>query len=114
VIPDMSDVLTEWALPYTRKTITRSTIDFEEVIVVIKDIIKAVIQPANKQKLNSAQIDWSLDYLQVYTTTELSNGEYIVYNGEDYKIIEDGNYALYGYSEVIAEQTKQPAIESTE
>ena len=109
----MSDVLVEWSLPYTLKTVTRTTVDFEEVITVVESTINAVVQPADKEKLNTDQIDWELDYLLVHSISELINGQYIVYNGNDYKIISDGNYALYGFSEVVAEQTNRPAIVST-
>lgn len=113
MLPNMSSTLTSWSSPYTIKTITRTTADFVEVIVVATRTANCVIQPAQKEKLNADQIDWSLRYLQVHSNDELKNGEYLVFGGEDYKIIDDGNYQLYGYSEVIAEETNQPPIVAT-
>ncbi len=102
----MSDALTEWMKPYTIKTVTRETLDFEPVDVVKARTIQAVIQPAQKSKLDPDQIDWSKRYLQIHTDEVLSNGEFLEFSGEDYKIINDGDYQLYGYTDAVAEQTK--------
>lgn len=113
MLPDMADVLAEWAAPYTVKTITRITLEFEPVNVVTDRIIRAVIQPAQKEKLNPDQIDWSKKYIQIHTTETLIPGELIVYGREDYKVIEPGDYQLYGFTEAIAEQTKQTLVPIT-
>lgn len=113
MLPNMSSTLLDWSTTYTIKTVTNATVDFEDVIVVVERTINAVVQPAQKDKLSTDQIDWSKRYLQIHTNTQLANGEYIVFGGEDYKIIEDGDYELYGFCEVIAEQTKLPLIKST-
>jgi len=106
----MSDVLECWSLPYTIKTITKQTVDFVESNTVTARVVRAVVQPAEKEKLNPDKIDWSLAYLQIHSAEQLFDGEFIEYNGSDYKIIADGNYQLYGFSEVIAEQSREPVI----
>jgi len=113
MLPDVSDVLAEWSLPYLVKTVTRGTVDFEPVDVVRGRTIQAVIQPAQKNKLNTDQIDWAKRYLLIHTNESVINGELIEYSGEDYKIIEPGNYQLYGYTEAIAEQTKRDLVAVT-
>lgn len=113
MLPNMSSTLAGWSAPYTIKTVVNTTVDFENILVVTQRTIQAVVQPAQKDKLNTEQIDWSKRYIQIHTNTQLAKGEYIVYDGEDYKIIEDGDYELYGFCEVIAEQTKLPLIVST-
>lgn len=106
----MGDTLDEWSMPYTIKTVTRTTVDFVEADTVAGRTVAAVVQPAQKEKLNPAQIDWALKYLQVHAAAPLYAGEFIEYQGADYKFIEDGDYQLYGFSEVIAEQTKRPLL----
>jgi len=110
MLPDMSDTLEEWELPYTLKTATETTADFVRAPVVTGRTIEAVVQVANKNKLNTGAIDWSLRYLQVHSSSEIANGEFLEFQGEDYKIIDNGDYQLYGFTEAVAEQTKQPLL----
>jgi len=111
MLPDMADVLTEWEIPVKLKTVTRQTVDFVDADVVVVSDIKAVVQVAQKERLNTDAIDWSLRYLQIHSKEQLTVGQFIEFEGEDYKIIDDGNYQLYGFSDVVAEQTKRPLIE---
>lgn len=110
MLPDVSIALAEWAVPVTVKTVTQTTVDFEPVEQVERRSISAVIQPAQKAKLNPDQIDWSLRYLLVHTTDALLVGEFVEYQGEDYKIIEPGDWQAYGYTEAVAEQTKRALL----
>lgn len=113
MLPDMSEVLDEWAVTVQLKTITQHTIDFQRADLVSVADIQAVVQPANKEKLNPDSIDWSLRYVQIHSVEHLSVGQFIEHEGIDYKIIEDGNYLAYGYCEAIGEQTKQSLITAT-
>lgn len=113
MLPDMSDVLTEWEIPVLLKTVQQITVDLRPADVVTVEPILAVCQPAQKERINPDIIDWSKAYIQVHTKRELFTNQVIEFNGEDYRITEDGNYALYGYSEVIAEQTKKPLLIET-
>ena len=113
MLPDMSDTLDEWSLEYTIKTATETTVDFVLTPVITGRVVDAVVQVAQKNKLNNDQIDWSLRYLLVHTMSELANGEFIEYQGEDYKIIDNGDYQLYGFTEAVAEQTKKALLAVT-
>lgn len=110
MLPDMSDTLQEWSSPYLIKTVTRTTTDFVESDIITGRTANCVVQPAQKENLNPDIIDWSLKYLLVHSTSALYDGEFIEYQGEDFKIIGDGDYQLYGFSEVIAEQTKRTLL----
>lgn len=110
----MSDALAEWSLPYTVKTATETTdANFDKVPVVTARTISAVVQPAQKEKLNADQIDWSLQHLWIHSPDQVAVGEFIEYQGADYKIIEPGDWQLYGYTEAIAEETKRTPLEVT-
>jgi len=112
-LPNVSHVLGVWSSIYRVKTITRQTVDYVDADVVTGRNVAAVVQPADKTKLNADNIDWSLRYLLIHSAEELADGELIVYQGEDYKIIADGDWQLYGHSEVLAEQTKRPLVAET-
>jgi hypothetical protein len=113
MLPDMSDVLTEWEIFVKLKTVATFTVEFvDESAIYVADAV-AVVQPAQKERLNADAIDWSLRYLQVHCRQQLNAGQFIEFEGEDYKIIEDGNYQLYGFSDVVAEQTKRPILTQT-
>ena len=113
MLPDMSDTLMEWEIPVLLKTITQQTINFQPADIVTVTPLQAVVQPAQKDRLNPEQIDWSLRYLQIHARQQLGVGQYIEWEGQDYKITEDGDYRLYGFSDVVAEQTKRPVLTAT-
>jgi hypothetical protein len=110
MLPDMAETLEEWQEPYTVKTVTRITVDFVDADVVVGRTVQAVVQPAEMEKINPEIIDWSKKYQQIHSPDELLIGEYLVYQGEDYKIVADGDYQRYGFSEVVAEQTKRALL----
>lgn len=110
MLPDMSDTLDEWAVPVKVKTVTRITSNFAPVDTVTQRTINAVVQVAQKNSLKSDQIDWSLRYLTVHTISMLENGEFVEYNGEDYKVIDNGDWSAYGFTEALVEQTKKPLL----
>ena len=106
MLPDVSDVLSEWSQTVTLKTVTKTTVDFQPVIDVTTEAIKAVVQVARPETLNVGDIDWSLRYLRVHSTSQIDVGQYIEYQGINYKVITPSNWQDYGYSEVIAEEVK--------
>jgi len=107
----MSDALDEWAEDYTVKTLTRTTVDFQPVDTVSLRTVRAVVQPADPQRLQTlAGLDWSLRYLSVYSLGALSPGEFLDYRGSDYKIIPITDWTDYGYCHAIAEQTRRAPL----
>lgn len=113
MLPNVSQALDGWTSTHRVKTVARITVDFEPADVVTGRDVEAMVQVADKTKLNAGSIDWSLRYLLVHSPDPVYVGEYIVYNGEDYKIIDDGDYQAYGFVEAVAEQTKRPPLAET-
>lgn len=113
MLPDMSDVLDEWAQSVLIKTVTTNKVNFIETQVVAGRNQECVVQVADKARLNPDTIDWSLAYLMVHSKDAISIGEYIEYKGEDFKVIDRNPYGDYGYNEVTAEQTKRPVLQVT-
>ena len=110
MLPDMSDVLTEWEVPVTIKTVTQATVDFEPADIVAARTINAVVQNAQHDQLTTAQIETGQRYLMVHAKTNLYRGEFIEYQGKDYKFTNDANWSDYGYYEAIAEATNRPLL----
>lgn len=110
MLPDMSDVLSEWSQPVKLKTVTTTTVNFEPVQSVDVQNIVAVVQVADMEKLNPDMIDWSRRYLMIHAKVPLDVGQVIEYKGADYKIIAVNNYGDYGFYDVTAEETKLPLV----
>lgn len=106
MLPDMSSALSGWTQSVTLKTVTTTTIDFEPSTAIASTPIMAVVQPADKKRLNQDAIDWSLLYILVHSVTQLNVGQYIEYNGINFKLISLGAYGEYGYYEATGEQVR--------
>lgn len=112
-LPDMSDVLTAWEQPALIKTVTETTVDFEPVEAVTGRTQNCVIQVADKEDLQLDTINWSLEYLMVHSKAGIEMGELIEYKDRDFKVVSRGPWQDYGYTEVVAEETKRPLVEVT-
>ena len=110
-ILDISDALTEWERPTVIKTVTETTEDFQPVTVVTGRSQPCVIQVAEKEKLNPATIDWSLEYILIHSRSGIEIDELIEYEGMDYIVTDRGPWRGYGYVEVVAAETKRPLVE---
>jgi len=110
MLPDVSNVLSDWQRTVIIKNVDRSTTNFVDVDVVTSRNQLVVVQVAEKSKLNSQTINWSLQYLLVHSKDDILMGEFIEFDGADYKVILRGNWNGYGYIEVIAEATGLPLI----
>jgi len=109
--PNMARAVGRWSRPVTVKTVTTVTVDFVPTDTVAARTIDAMVQVADKSKLNPEAIDWSLEYLLVHTTdATLTMGEFVEHGGGDYKVIDLGPWNDYGYRVVTAEQTKRPLL----
>ena len=108
--PNVASVLKGWTETVRVKSVDRQTVNFDGFDLVTGRDIQAVVQPADMERLNAGQIDWSLKYYQLHTTDVLNVGEFVVIDNEDFKIVPLGDYQRYGYTEVVAEQTKKPLL----
>ena len=115
MLPDMSEALEEWEGPVKLKTVSKTTVNFMETIVVVVTSIQAVVQPADKTKINIGSLDWSKKYILIHKRgagIEMNN--FIEYNGRDFKIIgPNGDYEDYGFIEVVGEETKKTLLVAT-
>ena len=112
-ILDVSDALTDWEKPTVIKSVTESTVDFQPVTVVTVRSQLCVVQVANKEKINPGTIDWSLEYIMVHSRQGIEMDELIEHDGRDYKVTDRGPWRGYGYTEVVAAETKRPLVVAT-
>ena len=114
MLPDMSDVLSEWSQPIKLKTVSETTVDFVATVVVVVTDEVAVVQPADPERLQVDQIDYALEYIQIHSTTPMVIGQYVEWTGRDFKLVPfRKGYGQYGYFEVVGEETKRPLLVAT-
>ena len=106
MLPQMGKVLKRFQQPVTIKTVTQTIVDFRPVENETSLTTQAVVQPAQKKKLNPAIVDWSLKYLQVHSKDPVKIGDFFTHSGTDYKAVELGDYSNYEYYETIFEEIK--------
>jgi hypothetical protein len=116
MLPDMSDVLTEWLQPVKLKTVsTVDDDDFNSVASVVVATVQAVVQPADKTKLQIGSLDWSKEYVLIHKQgSGIEIGQFVEWDDKDFKIIgPNGNYKNYGFIELVGEETKRPLLVAT-
>lgn len=106
MLPNMAEVLDDFLQPVKTKIVTVTTVDFVPTETIVETDILAVVQVAQKEKLNPQAIDWSKRYLQVHSKEPLDMRALVEYQGKDYKVFELNDYSDYGYYEAICEEVK--------
>lgn len=106
MLPSMGEVLDDFLQSVKIKIVTVATVDFVETETVVENNIQAVVQVAQKEKLNPQALDWSKRYIQVHSKSPLDMRALVEYQGKDYKIFELNDYSDYGYFEAICEEVK--------
>lgn len=110
MLPNVSGAIFRWGRALTMNTITTTTVDFVPTNVITPREITAVVQPADKKKLNPDIVDWSLEYMMIHSIETVDLGERFVHLGVEYKVVESKNYIEYGYSETVGEQSREPLL----
>lgn len=113
MLPQMTMGLMGLTQSLKLKTVTITTVDFEDIEVITIITFKGAVHPAQKQKINPNTVDWSKQYIKCFSENALSIGQFIEYKSKDFKIIELGNYSEYGYHVAIGEETNKTLLEAT-
>jgi hypothetical protein len=113
MLPDMSSVLTAWESPFTIKTVTKTTVNFQPVVVVVARTQNCVVQVARIENLILDTINYALQYLMVHSKENIDIDELLVYQGRDFIIVQSGQWDGYGYTECVAEETKRAVVAVT-
>lgn len=107
MIPIMTRTLKRFETDVNLDTYERQSVDFVMTFVKVSSLpIKAVVQPAQRDKLEPLGVDLTLRYIEVHAEVDITVGQYINFKGQDYKVITPGDYQLYGFSDVICAEVK--------
>lgn len=103
----MARVLQRFQIEVLLDTYELQSVNFVQTRVKVDSKpIKAVVQPANRDKLAVLNVDLTLRHIEVHAPEEITVGQYIVFQGQNYKVITPGDYQIYAFSDVICEETK--------
>ena len=108
MIGDLSvaDVLQGETRPTVVKAVETQTTDFEETEVVTGRYVDAMVQPADPKRLETLDgVDFALEYITAHALQPIRAGEFVEYEGREFKVITRSPWDAYGYSEVIGEST---------
>lgn len=105
-LPNLSRTVKRLSQPIKLIKVTTTVVNHKPVEAEVESTIKAVVQPAQKEKLNKDKIDHSLKYVRVHSVDEIVMNDIIEHQGIRYKAFEDADYSDYGYYEIIMEEQK--------
>ena len=105
-LPNLSRTVKRLSQPIKLFKITTNVVNHKPVETEVESTIRAVVQPAQKEKLNKDKIDYSLKYVQVHSVEAIVMNDVIEHQGIRYKAFEDADYSDYGYYETIMEEQK--------
>ena len=106
MLPNLSNTIKRFSQPIKLIRVVKMIENHRPIETETITDIKAVIQPANTNKLNKDKLDYNLRYLQVHSLEEIKLNDMIEYKNVRYRAIENSNYLDYGYFEVIMEEVK--------
>jgi len=105
--PSVSDVLVDFEETLLLKKVTViNNADFKREEIVSNEVIRAVVQAQSFESINVDNIDFSLDYIQIHSRTDIDIDDVVTWEGKDYRIIARKDYTSRGYLELTGEQIK--------
>ena len=106
MLPDMSPTLKRFEQSVLLSTVTQTIVNFLPVESEVVTEIQAVVQPAQKEKLNPSIVDWSLKYKLVHSSSTIKIGDFITHKSVKYKAVDSGDYSDYGFDWKVFEEIK--------
>jgi len=106
MILDMSGALDFATQPAILQRRTQSIVNFKPHVTITETTIQAVIQPADKEKLQKDKYDFSSEILQVHSVSQIQINDILIYKTKKYLAKELNNCVDYGYYEAIFEEQK--------
>lgn len=109
MIPNMSDVLTDFQITFTYvQVIVLDDGNFEDTEDNVETQIQGVIQIPQDNTLQALELDLSQEYRQVHIKSSVGitpkTDDEIKYNNKNYKVVRVRNFSEYGYFEFIVEE----------
>lgn len=114
MLPNMRSALKAFKQPVLLKSVETIRVDFVDDIIITATPIRAVVQVADKTKINISSLDWSKQYIWVHYSGGLEEGQFIEWHGKDFKLVAAGDdYSDYGYNAWYGEETLKPVLVSS-
>ena len=105
-ILDMSDALSCFLQNITFTEKRKYTVNFEDFEECTNTTIPAVVQPGQKEAVNTSNVDWSKEIIWIHSPKQLKINSFLTWRGKQFRIVELGNYVDYGYYEAFGEEVK--------
>jgi len=106
MLPKLNSVIDKFSQVVTLNRTTEQIINHFPTEVEEALEIKAVIQPADKEKLTLDNINYSLKYIQINALDEIKINDKIKYKNTYYRVISLSDFSDYGYYEGVGEEIK--------
>lgn len=111
MLPNMTSTLKRFEQSVSLKTVSVTRVDFVDAEFVTISSIRAVIQVADKKKLNIDSLNWSKQYIWIHTKENIGIGQFIEWHEKDFRLVAAGDdYSDYGYTAFYGEETLKPVL----
>lgn len=101
-LPNMAGALYEWLQAMQFQLITKTVVNFQVVETATALDFNGVWQPFSAEQLKlkpEGQRSWSWWMLHSLTEISLQNDDVVEYSGKNFRVMEQNDYACYGYFE---------------
>jgi len=96
------------------KTVDKSTQDFEKQQTVTGRDVDALLQPADSEQLQNLDgVEYAQRYIQFHSLQPIYYGELIEHMDRDFKVISVDPWKNYGFTQGVAEETKEAQLQET-
>ena len=111
-LPNMSQTIIGWFQPITFVKLSRSVVDYEQVLTETRINTRGVVQPYKPEPLEIQQYgtqSWIWQDMHCLPDVTLKTDEIIVYQNIRYKVLYKKDYTEYGYVEYMLCETFEGA-----
>jgi len=111
-LPNMSQTIIGWFQPITFVKLSRSVVDYEQVLTETRINTQGVVQPYKPEPLEIQQYgtqSWIWQDMHCLPDVTLKTDEIIVYQNIRYKVLYKKDYTEYGYVEYMLCETFEGA-----
>ena len=111
-LPNMSQTIIGWFQPITFVKLSRSVVDYEQVLTETRSNTQGVVQPYKPEPLEIQQYgtqSWIWQDVHCLPNVTLKTDEIIVYQNIRYKVLYKKDYTEYGYVEYMLCETFEGA-----
>ena len=106
MLPNLSGTVKRFSQDVKLIRVTTNIVNHQPVETETVINIRAVVQPAQIEKILKDKLDYSLRYVLVHSLDEILINDKLEHKGIIYRAIEDADYNEYGYYTSVLEEVK--------